>query len=655
MFNRKIFHQNRSYHNLLLFLSVHFLRISIFLILSLLLTLVAYGQEEDAAPRKGSKIIDDSTHEVYGAKTSKYYFEKDDFFNRTTLYSIDTVIQNVHWLNSYVRFNNNLYQDLGNTGTAIRPLFYKVPDLIGASSGFNAYDLYWDSESMRHFDTKSPYTNIKIILGGKGKSITRIAFSRNINPQWNVGFNYRVLLIDKQIQRKSKGDRHVKASYVDFHTAYLTKDSTYRLFANFRFNRHQVDEYGGVQLEGTYQYKDYFAKDALPWLTEASSQEKRSNFHLHHRYEIAKSLQIYHTLDSYQQGNGFKDDLSKSPDDYYDNVEVDSTLTDDYAKFKSFRNEVGVKGNLLKLFYNGYYAIRNYSMDYKYISEDTLFTKTHGVENYIGGRISMKLDSIFELTGWGEILQNGNYRIEAELKSKWLDASLKQTQYAPSFLQQAYRGSHDLWDNDFRNVNITQLSGFLHYKSSLLNVSPGLTLSTLTNYVFFKKGYYGQNQHVLPIQSNGTQVLAAPELLFAITLKKHITLSTQTIYTVLLKNDDNAFQVPALFVNGQLAYSNILFKKNMDMQTGIDVHWQSTYNPYGYNISTQQFYVQQSFFVPDFPIVDLFFNARIKKARIFVKYNNVIQLITREGYMPTPTYPGGRTLFDFGVDWSFYD
>ncbi len=654
MLNRKNFPHNRSNHNLLLFLPVHFLRISIFLVLLTSLTFVSNGQDREG-PRRGSSIIDDTTKSIYGPQTSKYYYEQDDFFNRTTLYRIDTIIQNVHWINSYVRFNNNMYQDLGNTGTAIRPLFYTVPNLIGTSSGFNAYDLYWDTESVKYFDTKSPYTNLKIILGGRGKSITRVAFSRNINPQWNVGFTYRVLLIDKQIQRQGKGDRHVKGTYLDFQTAYQTKDSTYRLFANFRNNRHEVDEYGGVQLEGTYDYKEFFAKDALPWLTEASSLEKRNNVHLHHRYELARALQVYHTLDSYYQGNSFKDDLSKSPEDFYDNVEVDSVLTDDHARFKSFRNEVGIKGNLLKLFYNGYYAIRNYEMDYKYISEDTLFTQTKGAESYIGGRISMKLDSVFELTGWGEIMQTGNYRIDAQLKSKWLEASLKQVQYAPSFLQQAYRGGHDVWDNDFRNVNVTQLNGYLHYTTKKLDISPGLTFSTLTNYVFFKRGYYGQNQHVLPIQSSGTQVMAAPELKFSIALGKYVTFNNQTIYTALLKNDDDAIQVPELFVNAQLSYQNNWFKNNLDMQAGFDVHWQSSYTPYGYTITTQQFYVQQSYSVPSFPIVDVFFNGRIKKARIFVKYNNLIQLFTQQGYMPTPNYPAARNTLDFGVDWSFYD
>ena len=141
------------------------------------------------------------------------------------------------------------YQDLGNIGTSSRPIFYQVPQVIGATSGFQSYDVVWDAEQMRYYDTKSPYTKMYVILGGKGRSMTRASFSRNINPRWNFGFNYRALLVDKQVQRQSKGDRNVRGTYYDLYTAFQTKDSTYRVFANFRRNKLEADEYGGIRVD----------------------------------------------------------------------------------------------------------------------------------------------------------------------------------------------------------------------------------------------------------------------------------------------------------------------------------------------------------------------------------------------------------------------
>ena len=110
-----------------------------------------------------------------------------------------------------------------------------------------------------------------------------------------------------------------------------------------------------------------------------------------------------------------------------------------------------------------------------------------------------------------------------------------------------------------------------------------------------------------------------------------------------------------MFVNGQLSYDNLFFQDNLDMQAGLDVHWKSAYDPLAYDPAIQQFYNQSSFHAPSFPVLDAFFNAKLKRARIFVKYNNLIQIFTKTGYFPTPYYPGQKNILDFGFDWSFYD
>jgi hypothetical protein len=123
----------------------------------------------------------------------------------------------------------------------------------------------------------------------------------------------------------------------------------------------------------------------------------------------------------------------------------------------------------------------------------------------------------------------------------------------------------------------------------------------------------------------------------------------------MIENSDDAIQLPEVFANGQISYANIFFGGNFDIHFGLDMHWQSDYTALGYDVPTQQFYTQNTFRSPAFPIVDAFFNARIIKGRIFVKYNNLVQAFTGEGYFPTPRYPGQSNIIDFGFDWSFYD
>ncbi|MBL0743735.1 putative porin [Chryseolinea lacunae] len=639
-----------------LFLRVHFLRPLLVLLFFVAAVFQATAQG-DAPRRRGSRVIDDTTKQVYGPRTSKYYFEKDVFFNRPEYHRIDTAIRNFHrW--TYVQQKHYFYQDLGNIGTSMSPIFYVTPEQIGSSSGFNTYDPYWEAESVRYYDTKSPYSNMRVTLGGKGRSTTKATFSRNITPQWNIGFDYRAILIDKQIQRQGKGDRSTRSTYYDIFTSFQSKDSTYRLFFNFRRTRHETNEYGGILQRDGFVYKDYFASDAQPNLHDALSGELRMNIHLHHEYKIGSALQLYHTFDRYRQGVWFTDILASEPENFFGlYVPIVEDTTRDNTKFKSVRNEVGIKGNLLKLFYNGYYAVRYVTNTNSNINASILQVPTTLTESYIGGRMSLRLDSIGEVGGWVEVQQAGNYRIEGSIKSKWFEASLKQMQYAPSFVMQGYRGAYNQWNNDFNNTNVTQLNGYVHYTTPVFSISPGLTFTTLNNYVYFRPNDNpGKDvQLVEPVQTTGGQVIVSPEIQVSLTLARHITFNSQFLYTRVVENSGDAIQLPAVFANAQLAYENIFFNGNLDMQGGAEFHFQSDYYANGYNVPLRQFYTQQSFVSPSFPLIDLFFSARIKRGRIFLKYNNLMQAFTQEGYMATPQYPGQRSILDFGFDWSFYD
>ncbi len=694
-----------------LFLRVRF-RSVIPILLMFLSALPLFSQDEDS-PRRGSTIIDDTTKQIYGPRTSQYYWEEDVFMNRDIKHRVDTAIRDFHRFNDVQR-NENLYQDLGVIGSAIRPIFYEIPEQIGVTSGFNSFDVYWDRERIRYWDTKSPYSNMNVILGGRGRSVTRVTYSRNISPRWNFGLTYRGLFIDKQILRAAKGDRAVRSQYYDFFTTYQSKDSTYRLFANFRRNNHEVAESGGVSNTGIadFGYTDYFSTEAQPNLSEAINRELRMNIHLYHQYRLGSGLQIYHKFDRYRQANIFSDRPGSEPD--YDFVEIDSALTYDYSKFITVRNEAGIKGSLSKLFYNGYYAIRNYRMLHDH---DTVYAngESHnrfsGVENYVGGRIALKLDSLVDIIGRGELLipdgeisSDPNYRIEGTIVSKWFDATLQQVQYAPSFLQRFYRGSHDYWDNfEFSNVNTTRLSGSVHYRSKVFTLSPGVTFTRVGNYIFFKRvvSPYADVREfpetnpnktdVIPVQASGENVIFSPQVRMSLTLMKHVHVRGLGIFTRMVEeSSEQPFDIPEILVNGQISYENIFFNGNLDMHAGFDIHWKSAYYAPAYDVPTAQFYIQNRdnaiagfndqggnnfsgiyggdpvspvgrFRTPslpnhnNFPVVDVFFNAKIKRGRIFFKYNNILQLITGTGYFATPLYPGQRNTLDFGFDWSFYD
>lgn len=88
-----------------------------------------------------AQILDDSTKQVFSTKTVRYILEEDILNNRKTFYNPDTTLDGFHLFDFNLR-SGLLYQDLGNIGTAIKPLFYESSDDIGKQLGYSAYSRY---------------------------------------------------------------------------------------------------------------------------------------------------------------------------------------------------------------------------------------------------------------------------------------------------------------------------------------------------------------------------------------------------------------------------------------------------------------------------------------------------------------------------------
>lgn len=624
-------------------------------ILALVLALSAPAQQRSRGkkdtPRVGSTILDDSTKMVYGPKTTVWTTEADLFKNHPNYRPLDTTLQEYHrW--PYLQRFHNVYQDLGVMGTALNEIFPSAPTLIGATSGFKSYAPYYDSQEPVYFDTKSPFSRFKLIWGGKGRAMTDVNFSRNINPLWNFGFNYRPILVEKQLGSFAGNDIMVTSHYYDFYTTFQSKNKRYFLLFNFRRIRHQVQETGGIDTLASPGDLVY-SPNARPRFTQTKTEEFRASFHIYQQIQLASPFQLYHQADFITQENRFE---SKDPGNLFDATIVDSTITQDLATFSSMRQEFGVKGNLGKTYYSAYYKLRTYRYTDRYLEGLTLPVETNGSENYLGVRVGMQIDSVTDFSGAAEVLMGGFYKLEAEIATPWLDASFRNSISKPGFLQQIYRGSRDYWSQALTGVNTTQAKAMVKLGSQDVGVRIGGTLTLFNRYVFFKQVSPGPDgQRVLPVQSTGNQIIFCPELSASMRFFRHFYFRPHVIYSSVIRNDDLAIKLPKLFVNASLSYENILFKGRLQLNMGADLFWRSTYQALAYDTPTQSFYVQEDYYTKAFPVVDLFAACKMGRVRFFFKYNNLIQAIVGTGYQLTPSYPGQRSVLDIGFEFMLFD
>ena len=601
--------------------------------LALLAGFSALGQKKKTPSRVGSSIVNDSSKSVYGPKTTLWTTEKDLFQNRPNYRPLDTTIHNYHhW--TYVSFFNNYYKDLGVMGTALNSIFPNVPAGVGASSGFQAYEPYFATEEPHYFDTKSPFTRMFVVWGGLGRAKTRVEFSRNINPRWNIGFDYRPILVDKQIQSTGKGDRQTVSHYYDFYTTYKTKNERYFALVNYRRIRHRVTETGGVSVQPNDPYTKLFEVNASPNLTKAKTEEYRRNIHFFHQYKLANPIQIYHIADFTKQDNVLTDYPTQETRYKFDHNEpVSKDTTFDKTIFTTMQQEVGVKGNAAKLFYSAYVKLRTFSYYNMYLVDSIVSpVPKSGVERYVGGQISLKLDSLSEISGSAEYLLGGYYRIEGQIQTPWIEGYFKNSYSKPGFMQMLYRGAHDYWNNPFVGLHSTQAQAFLKLNTNAVQVKAGGTFTLLNNYIYFKEVIpmdTVNGQKVLPYQSAGNQSVASPEVRASFRFLKHLYFRPQAIYSVFLTNDDNALRIPQLFINGQFTFESSLFKNHIQVQTGVELHWKSAYTATGYDPVIQTFYVQDKTISPVFPLVDVFFIGKMRRARFFVTFHNLLMAIAK--------------------------
>ena len=180
-----------------------------------------------------SQILDDSTKLVYGTNTTKYLKEDNILYNDLTFTVIDTSSINSHrW--SKPEKSEYRMQDLGVSGTAIRNIFYKLPYLIGARSGYSAYVPYYKSiHDFRYYDTKSPYSRIGAALGGRNRTYVDVGFNRSDSSNFNIGLDYFNTNSDKQYNTKGRTDRLVRNEGFDAYLAYFTPNRKYLIMGNF--------------------------------------------------------------------------------------------------------------------------------------------------------------------------------------------------------------------------------------------------------------------------------------------------------------------------------------------------------------------------------------------------------------------------------------
>ncbi len=603
-----------------------------------------------------SQITDDSSKLVYGPATTRIIYERDLKDNLPVgEHELDTSLFELENFVAYDRLNR-AYQDLGNNGTAISPIFPLLPSTIGKTSGFHSYDYYFKQpKDFRYYNTRSPFMDVRAAFGSQGRSTVDFSYSANVNPTWNVGIDLSRITTDKQIgAEQTQGDANVRNTLYDIYTYYQHPDRPYKLMFNFVGFTHKVDETGGVLVlsEAPLESEFFQYRDSDIQLEDAVSEANYSNVHLFHEYALFDQFQVYHQLDRGRRVNrysDFQDAVSGGYDtyrDFYSNFLFDTDTTYEEARFREFSNEVGLKGTLSSVFYRFY--VRRRDVDLSYL---LLELPAEG-ENYLGGVTRFDWRD-FRVEGKAEFLSTGELMLQGQLQSELVEASYTTIRYKPTYLTDRYFGNHNEWRNNFSQGFSNHLTGGLNLELGPVAFHPRAELLNMDDFFYF-------DQNVVASQAVGSALitrLGGNLNFFFKTNSEGVSgfhFNNQFYYSTTSGDASELIRIPELFYNGRYYWKGKIFQKSVPVEIGINAHSKSSYFGNAYDPATQQFYLQDDFQIDQFLAMDFFINMRIDKIFAFLKVTHFNQA-PNSGYFVTPYYPGQNRVFDFGVRWLFFD
>lgn len=601
-----------------------------------------------------AQIVDDSTQLVYGPETTKYTTETSLLNNLEVYQRVDTSIY-LFERQSFVDDSGRKFQNLGNFGTALFPIFYTPQQLFGRTSGFNAYSRYaYQPSDIKYYDTKSPFIELLVYLGGGNRNIVDIGFSRNVNENWNIGFDIRKITANKQLAPESQTDRQVVGSSFTGYTHYKHSKLPYQLTASYSSMSHKVVEVGGARPTSDSLRTDFFLFDnALVRLEDAQSIVKTSQWHLYHDYQIADQFQLYHIFDYRKETNIYQDYLSgnaadgyNSYTDFYDEFLLDTDSTHERSIFTSLSNEAGLKGDLSNIFYRFYARLR--AVDFNYLLYDP---GEETVEKYLGGYVRFDWKDKFAVSGNAEYLVGGEYQFGGNLSSDLLNVSYTSMKFNVPFIYTNYFGNHHEWHNDFDPVFSNKIEGQLNLDFKSFEIKPKARLSAYNNFIYF-------NKDIEPSQASDGVLISSIGGDFNLRLyndkKEGWHFENEVLATNVSGGAAGHVRVPDLYFNGRYFWRGNWFNDLVPVEVGIDAHGRSSYFANAYAPEIQQFYLQDEQEIFGYVATDLFVNMKVDKFFFSLKWTHFNQP-QDDGYFATPNYPGQKKAIDLIIRWMFFD
>jgi hypothetical protein len=580
---------------------------------------------------------------------------------------------------------------LGNLGNASRNLLFSPNMKPGWDHGFHAYDNYnFTVAETQFFNTTRPYAELNYLLGSQSEQLIRLMHTQNIDPNWNVAVEYRLINSPGYFQNQNTNHNNYR-----FTSWFQSKNRRYQNFVLVIGNKLQSGENGGIRNDLTYLDSTGTYDDRATIPTELGPNIPGSrNF-----FSTAIAVGTYYTNATYllrqQYDIGQKDSLVVNDSTvvplFYPRLRLEHTISYNTFKYRFRDNQAD------SLRYDSLYNISLAK------SIDTFFLQDHWrvlvndfsiyqfpdaknsqqffkagatLENIQGildsGRLSKNYYNFlvhaeyrnktrnqkWDILAGGNFyingLNSGDYNAHVSLKRyigkrTGLEVGFQNTNRTPSFTYDALSTFylHPVIDT-FKKENITSIFGSLDIPSIKLSLSAQYYL--VSNYLYYV-GYYQPAQ--TPTLFNVLRVSLYKQ--FGIARNFHWRTWTE----VQQRLGDGPLNLPLVTTRNQIGYDGNLSFKNLNTSFGLEFRYFTSYKAPSYSPFIGQYSFQDTVSVRQkAPDISAYLHFRIKTFNAYIRAENLNTLDFGTGKflrnnVPTRIYPYPGLQIRVGIFWSF--
>lgn len=568
---------------------------------------------------------------------------------------------------NYLRKDDYHLMPFANVGQTYNTLVYDFsalrlkPRMGARARHFN----YMEIEDINYFHVPTPLTELYFKTAFEQGQQLDAFFTINTSEQFNFSIAYKGLRSLGNYQNTLTSTGNFR-----FTTNYRTKNNRYNLRAHIVFQDLLNQENGGLKPE----FIPLFINDEPDFrdrarlevnFEDAENILKGKRFHLEHDYTLIRDLDSinYTTL---KLGNilSFEDKFyqfdQESPFDEFgpsfassdlrDRVDLEEFYTQAYLNFNN--NWVGEFNVFLG------YTEFNYGYNSVLIFDEQRITNRLKGNLVEAGASYQKQYRGFELFGKAALNVSGDYdgnyilgsasfELDENNKAK---ASASFNSVAPDFHFQLFQSDYVNynWQNNFKNIKTQHLQ--FELQSNKL-VDAVVSFTGIQDYTYFSRTE--SENTTTPFQYNGTVNYLKLEAKKQLDFGK-FSLNAQVTYQNILDGED-VFKAPEFLGRASVYYSNRFFKNALFLQTGITGKYFTSYEMNAYDPVLAEFYVQNNQEFGDFPLLDLFVNAKISQTRIYIKWEHFNALFTSQNnYFSAPGHPFRDAKIRFGLVWNFF-